>query len=168
VAELETDRLLLRQFRSGDLDAFARMSRDPDVMRFIGQGKPQSRDDVWRAIALHLGHWQLRGYGNWAAVEKASGECVGRIGLWNPEGWPGLEVGWLLARSHWGRGLATEGGRAARDWAFATLGIDHLISVIHPDNTASIRVAERLGETFERRSEIRGTPVLIYGTSRPA
>ena len=168
MSELETERLLLRQFRDSDLDAMARMSSDPDVMRFIGEGKPQDRADVWRGIAQHLGHWQLRGYGNWAAVDKATGECVGRIGLWNPEGWPGLEVGWLLARSHWGRGLATEGGRAARDWAFATLDADHLISVIHPDNTPSIRVAERLGETFERPSEIRGTPVLIYGMSRPS
>ena len=167
MSELETDRLLLRQFRDSDLDALARMSSDPDVMRYIGEGKVQHRDDAWRAMAQHLGHWQLRGYGNWAAVEKASGECVGRIGLWNPEGWPGLEVGWLLARSHWGRGLATEGGRAACDWAFATLGADRLISVIHPDNTASIRVAERLGETFERHFELRGTPVLIYGMSRP-
>ena len=168
MSELETERLQLRQFRDSDLDALARMSSDPEVMRFIGEGKAQDRDDVWRGIAQHLGHWQLRGYGNWAAVDKATGECVGRIGLWNPEGWPGLEVGWLLARSHWGRGLATEGGRAARDWAFATLGADRLISVIHPDNTASIRVAERLGETFERPSEIRGTPVVIYGMSRPS
>ena len=168
MSELETDRLQLRQFRDSDLDALARMSSDPEVMRFIGEGKAQDRDDVWRGIAQHLGHWQLRGYGNWAAVDKATGECVGRIGLWNPEGWPGLEVGWLPARSHWGRGLATEGGRAARDWAFATLGADRLISVIHPDNTASIRVAERLGETFERPSEIRGTPVVIYGMSRPS
>jgi RimJ/RimL family protein N-acetyltransferase len=168
VSDLETDRLLLRQFRERDVDALARMSRDREVMRYIGEGKLPNRDDVWRAMALHLGHWQLRGYGNWAAVDKATGECVGRIGLWNPEGWPGLEIGWLLARSHWGRGLATEGGLAAREWAFATLGVDRLISVIHPENTASIRVAERLGETFERHFQLRDTPVVIYGVSRPS
>jgi RimJ/RimL family protein N-acetyltransferase len=168
VSDLETDRLLLRQFRERDVDALARMSRDREVMRYIGEGKLPNRDDVWRAMALHLGHWQLRGYGNWAAVDKATGECVGRIGLWNPEGWPGLEIGWLLARSHWGRGLATEGGLAAREWAFATLGVDRLISVIRPENTASIRVAERLGETFERHFQLGDTPVVIYGVSRPS
>ena len=118
-------------------------------------------------IATHLGHWVLRGYGNWAAEEKATGECIGRIGLWNPEGWPGLEVGWMLARSHWGRGLATEGGRAALNWAFDVLGAERVISVIHPDNAASIRVAQRLGETFERPSNIRGTSVVIYGVTAP-
>ena len=167
MSELETDRLLLRQFREDDLDAMVRLGSDADVMRFIGDGKVQMREDVWRGIATHLGHWVLRGYGNWAAVEKATDECIGRIGLWNPEGWPGLEVGWLLARSHWGRGLATEGGRAALDWAFGVLGAERVISVIHPDNAASIRVAERLGETFERPSDIRGTPVVIYGVNRP-
>ena len=72
---------------------------------------------------------------------------MGRIGLWNPKGWPGLEVGWLLARSRWGEGLATEGGRRALAWAFDMLAADHVISLIRPENVASIRVAEKLGES---------------------
>ncbi len=73
-------------------------------------------------MAMFVGHWSLRGYGLWAAEERATGEFVGRIGLWNPEGWPGLEVGWLLDCACWGRGLATEGARAALAYAFTTLG----------------------------------------------
>jgi RimJ/RimL family protein N-acetyltransferase len=117
-------------------------------------------------MATFVGHWSLRGYGLWAVEERATGKFIGRIGLWNPEGWLGLEVGWLLDRAWWGRGLATEGARAALDYAFATLGADHVISVIHPENTRSIRVAEKIGERFEREHDFDGNPALIYGISR--
>jgi RimJ/RimL family protein N-acetyltransferase len=165
---LETPRLRLRAFREEDLDAYARICADPEVMRYIGESRPLSRAETWRQMAFLVGHWQLRGYGLWAAELKETGECVGRIGLFNPEGWPGLEVGWLLGQSWWGRGLATEGGRAVIDFAFSRLGAEYLISVIRPDNTRSIRVAERLGERFERRDVVNGNEVLIYGVGRPA
>jgi RimJ/RimL family protein N-acetyltransferase len=163
---LETERLLLRPFREADLDAYARTCADPEVMRYIGEGRTLSRADAWRQMAFFLGHWQLRGYGTWAAELKETGLCVGRIGLHQPEGWPGLEVGWLLDRSCWGRGLATEGGRVALDHAFTRLGAEHVISVIQPDNARSIRVAERLGERFERPVVVNGIAVAIYGMGR--
>jgi RimJ/RimL family protein N-acetyltransferase len=165
VATLETERLLLRQFRDDDLDAFAAMSADLEVMEFLGP--VMSRRDAWRAMAMALGHWELRGYGLWAAEERATGRLVGRIGLYNPEGWPGLEVGWALARDAWGRGYATEGGRASLDYAFDALGADHVISVIRPDNARSVAVAERLGEHYERMWELDGNEVAIYGITRP-
>jgi RimJ/RimL family protein N-acetyltransferase len=93
-----------------------------------------------------LGHWQLGGYGMWALIEQATGRLIGRAGLYNPEGWPRLEAGWLLARDRWGRGFATEAGHAILAYAFTQLSAEHVISLIHPANTASIRVAERLGE----------------------
>jgi RimJ/RimL family protein N-acetyltransferase len=166
IPTLETERLRLRAFRDDDLDAFAAIYADAEVMRFIGDGKPADRVGTWRTMCLLLGHWQLRGYGIWAAEEKETGALVGRIGLWNPEGWPGLEVGWLLARSYWGRGLATEGGRRALSWAFDTLGADHVISLIRPDNAASIRVAEKLGERREGTTQIVGDDALVYGIDR--
>jgi len=161
--EMETERLMLRQFRESDLDAFAEIYADPEVMRFIGEFKPIDRADTWRALATNLGHWQLRGYGMWAVEEKASGRLLGRVGLWKPEGWPELEVGWMLHRAYWGRGLASEAGRASIDAAFRILGVKHLISIIHPENAASIRVAERLGETFERTWVLHGLELRIYG-----
>jgi RimJ/RimL family protein N-acetyltransferase len=164
---LETDRLRLRPFREEDLDPYARTCADPEVMRYIGTGQTLSRTDAWRQMAFFLGHWELRGYGMWAAELKETGTCIGRIGLHRPEAWPGLEVGWLLDRASWGHGLATEGAQEALDDAFTRLGADHVISVICPDNARSIRVAERLGERFERWSIVNGIEVAVYGTDRP-
>lgn len=166
---VETERLLLRPFREEDLDQYSGMVGDPAVMRFIGDGgNTHDREEAWKGIAQMLGHWQLRGYGLWALEERESGQLIGRAGLYNPEGWPGLEVGWLLGRSCWGRGYATEAGRASLDHAWRELGADHVISMIDPDNTASIRVAERLGETFERTITRHDKPVSIYGIDRPS
>jgi RimJ/RimL family protein N-acetyltransferase len=164
---LTTERLRLRQFEDRDLDPFARICSDPDVMRHIGDGHVFDRIETWRAIALMLGHWQLRGYGTWAVEERPSGDLVGRIGLHNPEGWPGLEVGWLLGRAHWGRGYATEGARAAVDYAWRELGAGHLISLIYPANRRSIQVAERLGARHVRDIELNGRVTRVYGLDRP-
>jgi len=163
---LTTERLALRGFTERDLDELAEITADPEVNRYLGAGRPLDRASTWRSMALALGHWQLRGYGMWLVVERSSGRLVGRAGLWSPEGWPGLEVGWLIARPRWGEGLATEAGRACVDYAFGVLGADHVISVIHPDNAASIRVAEKLGETFERKVEFLGYPAVVYGVHR--
>jgi RimJ/RimL family protein N-acetyltransferase len=163
---LETPRLLLRPFREEDLDAYAAMCADPDVMRYIGEGRPLTRAETWRQMAAILGHWHLRGYGVWAVEERASGAMIGRIGFWNPEGWPGFELGWLLGRACWGYGFATEGARVALDYAFSALKQNHVISVIEPENIRSIRVAERLGEKREGRAEVFGKDVLIYGIER--
>lgn len=162
---LETARLRLRQFSEADLDAYARLTADPEVMRYVG-GKPLSRDEAWRSLGYILGHWKIRGYGLWATEEKASGELVGRVGLYRPEGWPGLEVGWLVDRARWGLGFASEAGAAVMAYAFETLGARRLISVIEPPNAASIRVAEKLGERFEQSRELQGKSVCIYAIER--
>lgn len=161
--ELATARLRLRQFREDDLDAYARITADPEVMRYIGNGAPFTRDEAWHSLSYLLGHWELRGFGLWAVEEQESGALVGRIGLYRPEGWPGLEVGWLVDRAHWGRGFASEGGLAALTHAFEALAAERVISVIEPGNAASIRVAEKLGEQFERMTDLNDKPVCIYG-----
>ena len=102
---METARLVLREWRPDDVDPHATMAADPEVMRFIGG--PLSREQSWRRVAGHAGHWTLRGYGNWAVERRADGAFLGRAGLWNPEGWPGLEVGWTLARHAWGASYAS-------------------------------------------------------------
>ena len=161
---LETERLTLREFRESDTDAYAEMLADPLVMRFLG--KPVSRAEAWRNMAMVVGHWQLRGYGFWAVEERGVGELVGRVGCWRPEGWPGLEVGWTLRRAFWGRGYATEAARASVEYAFRELNQTRVISLIAPDNTASIRVAERLGQKPVGECEVFGTHVIIYGIDR--
>jgi RimJ/RimL family protein N-acetyltransferase len=163
--ELETERLVLRAFRDDDLDAWAAVVGDPEAMRWLGHPTGLSREEAWRNMAFHLGHWQLRGCGQWALVERATGTLVGRAGLNLPEAWPGLEVGWLTGRPHWGRGFAPEAGRAAMRWARSELGADRVISLIEDDNLASQRVAEKLGMTVEGRTSIRDgrVEVRIFG-----
>jgi RimJ/RimL family protein N-acetyltransferase len=161
---LQTERLNLWPFREADLDAYARLCADPEVVRYVGS--PFSRAEAWLHMATMLGHWQLRGYGMWAVEERARGVLIGRIGFYEPEGWPGLELGWMLARDQWGRGLATEGARAALAFAFATLRKPQVISLIRPENRASIRVAEKLGERLRGRSPALGVETLVYGIGR--
>lgn len=145
IPRLETDRLVLRAFCEDDLDAWAGFSADPEVMRFLGG--PMGRGDAWRAMAATLGHWMLRGYGMWAVERKSDGVTMGRVGLVQPEGWPGLEVGWTLGRPYWGQGYATEAAGAAMRYGFLTQPVGRLISNIDPANEASQAVAQRLGET---------------------
>jgi RimJ/RimL family protein N-acetyltransferase len=121
---------------------------------------------AWRNLAMMLGHWQLRGYGQWAVEERISGTLVGRLGFWNPDGWPGFEIGWMLRREFWGKGYASEGARAALDHAFTELAKRQVISLIHPENVASIRVAEKLGEKLHDRTEVMGKSLLVYRICR--
>jgi len=159
---LTTPRLRLRPFAERDLDAYADMCADPEVMRYIGAGGPVDADVAWRQMALFLGEWSLHGYGMWAVDELASGRMIGRVGFLNPHGWPGCEVGWLLARDAWGHGYAHEAARAAIAYGREHLGIGELVSLIRPDNRRSIVLAERLGATLERKMEFMDAPVLLY------
>jgi RimJ/RimL family protein N-acetyltransferase len=164
--QLETDRLILRQWRNEDFEPYALMCADPDIMRYLG-GKALDRIEAWRHMAFLVGHWQLRGYGHWAVEEKETGNFIGRLGFMNPEGWPAFEIGWTLSRQSWGKGYATEGARRALEYAFNELDQPHVISLIHPENKNSIRVAERLGEKEEGKTVLFGHDVLIYGIDRP-
>lgn len=165
MSELETQNVRLRQFRESDLDDYAAMCADPEVMRFLG-GKIMTRAEAWGSMARILGHWQLRGYGMWALEERATGSFIGRAGFIEPEGWPGFEIGWALARAAWGRGYATEAALEALRYGFEELGRDHVISLIDPRNVRSLAVAERLGERFETTIDLFGSQVDVYGIER--
>jgi len=164
---LETERLRFRMFRDDDLDTYATFVADAEVVRYLGEGRPLTRQEAWRQMAIILGHWQLRGYGLFAVEERATKTLVGRIGFFNPEGWPGFELGWMLGRAHWGKGYATEGARRALAFAFNELDQRRVISLIRPDNAPSVRVAERLGERLEGQVTLFGQEALVYGISRP-
>ena len=160
IPDVVTERLLLRAFRDDDLDAYAAMLADEEVTRFVGG--VQSREDAWRNMALLLGHWTLRGYGWWAVCDRSTGALLGRCGLWFPEGWPELEVGWAFARSAWGHGYATEAARASIAWGASEVGLRRIASVIDPANTRSRAVAERLGMAYDRPVVVRGLPADLY------
>lgn len=166
IPSLETERLTLRPFREADVAPFFELSQDPDVMRYVGDRRVPTLQEAWRGIAGWIGHWALRGYGQWAIEERSSGRLIGRAGIINPAEWPGAEVGYLLGRAWWGHGYATEAARAAMDWGFEQFDFSDLISLIDPDNTASIAVATRLGESLRGETDLLGNRVLIYGISR--
>ena len=109
-----------------------------------------------------VGHWFLRGYGLWGVEERSWGILLGQAGFWNPEGWPGFELGWTLRRSFWGRGYATEAARRALQFGFTELKQPHVISLIRPENAASIHMARRLGEHLGGSTELLRKPSLIY------
>jgi RimJ/RimL family protein N-acetyltransferase len=164
---LETERLVLRTYRLSDFEDHFKLHADPNTMRYLLGQKPLSRFEAWRHMAYIVGHWELLGYGYFAAEEKATGRFVGRIGFTNPEGWPGFELGWTLVPEFQGRGFATEGGRFLLNYAFNEMKKDHVISVIHPDNKPSIKVAERLGEKLEGETQVGDMQMLIYGIDAP-
>jgi RimJ/RimL family protein N-acetyltransferase len=169
IPRLDTPRLMLRAFTEHDLDAWAAVMADADVARYIAPA-PMTRDESWRSMAAALGHWMLRGYGTWAVEVKATGEMVGRVGMINPEGWPGLEIGWTLGKAAWGKGYATEAAEAAIRYAFLTQPVDRLISCIDPDNAPSQKVAVRVGETRGERTALhvggKDYPVDIWAITR--
>lgn len=158
--ELETERLLLRQWREADINPFAEHHADVEMVRYTGGSC--DRDDAWRRLATVVGHWTLRGYGMWVAERKDSGEFAGSVGLWYPEGWPELEIGWWLLRRHQGLGFATEAALRSRLYVYEVLQAKTVVSYIHPDNEHSKRVAERTGARFEKTIELRGSSACVY------
>lgn len=161
VPTLQTKRLTPRAFRQSDFEPYVTLCGDPEVMRYL-RGRPQTPEEAWRDMAMFAGHWMLRGYGFWAVEERASGDFLGRVGFWYPEGWPGLECGWTLGRGSRGKGYASEAGRAALRYRFLTQDCDPILSIIQEENTRSIRVAEGLGAARGRSIDIRGYPCVLY------
>ncbi len=145
---LQTDRLILREIDiEKDLDAWTDMMSDEDTVRFIG-GQILDRAGAWRQMATLIGHQQVRGYGFWAVEEKSTGEFIGRVGPWFPEGWPEPEIGWTIHRKHTRKGYAKEAGAACVDFVFNRLGWDRVIHVIAEDNIGSIKTAEAIGSHY--------------------
>jgi RimJ/RimL family protein N-acetyltransferase len=165
---LETERLLLRHLEPGDLEALFALYRDPEIRRYFPEGT-LTLEETREELEWFLdGHPRRPELGLWATIEKASGAFAGRCGLlpWTIEGRDEVEVAYLLGREHWGRGLATEAASAIALHGFTRLGLERLVSLIDPGNLASIRVAERIGMTLERRLEDEHGPFLLYAVTR--
>lgn len=146
IPTLETERLILRPHKLEDVEVEAAFFAT-DRAQFVGGPKPP--EDVFRAVAGILGHWQLRGYGFFAIEIKETGEYAGRAGPWFPAGWPEPEIGWTVMGEFEGKGIAYEAAFKAREYAYKSLGWSTAISLINPKNTRSAKLAERLGATLE-------------------
>ena len=162
VPRLTTSRLYLRPLAATDFEPYALMMADPEVTRYLGEGRPLDRADAWRQLAMFIGHWELRGFGMWGVEDRDTGRFLGRIGCYEPEGWPGFEIGYALARDAWGQGYAREGAAAALTFAQEVLGRKDVISIIRPANTASIAVAASLGARRTRRIDFFGAESAVY------
>ena len=147
---IETERLVLRPPQAEDFHGFCELMADDSTARFIGGVQPP--EAVWRTLCLVTGAWTIRGFSMFSVIEKASGRWIGRLGPWQPEGWPGTEVGWGLLNSAQGKGYAIEGASAAMDYAVDILGWSEIIHCIDEKNAPSIKVAERLGSRFLRKA----------------
>ena len=160
--KIKTERLLLRPFQAEDFADYYRILSDPDVTRYLGAGTPYNRIKAWREFAMLIGHWQIKGYGFYAVQLPGKDALIGRVGLFQPDGWPGMELGWLLDKAHWKKGYATEAAQAVAQEAFKDQSVRRLYSYIHPDNEPSIRVAKRIGAKFDRPIKLDGINVLQY------
>ena len=187
---LETDRLVLRHLEWEDLDALAAIMGDAEVMRYIGNGVPKTREQTRRLMEFWItdnqrawdehtlqrlpqlaraierdAHFSL-----WATVKRRTNRLIGRCGLlaWDLEGVKEVEVGYLIARPSWGRGYATEAARAIRDYGFERLGFERLISLIQPGNLASQRVAIKNGMRHERDVKLGEIPAMLFAIKRDA
>jgi RimJ/RimL family protein N-acetyltransferase len=170
---LETERLVLRRPKDGDLEGFALLCADPEVMRYIGTGRPLDRGTAERSFAIIQAHWGRHGAGLRSAISRDDGEYLGFVGLAVVPGRSvaggETEIGWRLRRAAWGKGYATEGAQAVRDQAFGELGITALVSLIQPGNQASARVAEKLGmEPGGRGRGAHGETVVVHRLARPS
>lgn len=166
---IETERLILREIDPGrDFENWAAAMADEDTVRYIG-GKTMNRAESWRNMAMVLGHWTIRGFGFFSVELRKTGETVGRVGPWYPEGWPAPEVGWTIYPGFQRMGYASEAARASIDYAFETLGWRDVIHVILEGNEASIAVARKVGSNLIRTQQglpgITEDTVLIYGQS---
>jgi RimJ/RimL family protein N-acetyltransferase len=162
--DLVTERLVLRRLREPDLDALAAIYADPLTMRFLGG--PRTRADTSARLESMIAAHREQGFGLWATTLVGDGTLIGRCGLLvqDVEGTTEHEIAYLLGREWWGKGYATEAAAAIRDHARGRLGLDRLISLIAPENTASQAVARRIGMEHERDLVFEGHPTMVFST----
>lgn len=146
IPTLQTDRLTLRAPEMRDFDTYAAF-RASDRAKTVGG--PFNRAASFQALSAIAGQWQLRGYGRWLIADRATDAALGVAGIFHPEDWPEPEIAWSVFEAAEGRGIAFEAAQAARSYAYGTLGMPAIISMVAPDNTRSVALARRLGATPE-------------------
>jgi RimJ/RimL family protein N-acetyltransferase len=167
VPVIETKRLIMRGHRLDDFAHCASMWADPIVTRYIG-GRPFSEEEAWARLLRYAGHWAMLGFGYWVIVRKDTGEFIGELGFadYKRDIVPSLdgmpELGWALAAKAHGQGYATEAVSAAVAWGEAHFGSARTVCIIHPENSASIRVAEKCGYQEFRRTTYKDHPTIVF------
>ncbi|MDF2689920.1 MAG: acetyltransferase [Microvirga sp.] len=164
---LETERLFLRGHRLDDFEDSLALWSDAQVTRFIG-GRPSTREEAWGRLLRYIGHWSLLGFGYWAVEEKATGRFIGETGFAEGkreiepslEGIP--EAGWAMSPNVHGKGYATEAVQAVVAWGESHFGSARTACIIAPENTPSIRVAEKCGYRELQRTTYKDNPTIMF------
>lgn len=168
----QTSRLVLRLPTQDDLAPLAAINADPHVMRFIGDGTTRSREETAAGLARARQQWDERGFGMFAVDIRDSGQFIGWVTLaepaFLPEVLPAVEIGWRLGRPYWGHGYATEAAQVALRFGFCACDLERIISIRHVANTASRRVMDKLGMTFDHETVVPATkqPVAVHAMTR--
>jgi ribosomal-protein-alanine N-acetyltransferase len=168
MTRLETKRLLLADWQPEDWLAFRSIATDPDVMRYIGTGKPWPDGRIQRFVASQVEYAVKLGFCLWKLLEKPTMALIGFCGLQPLSGTPDIEIGWWLAKSRWGRGLGTEAATAALHFGFEQVGLNRIVAIAQPANRASVRIMEKLNMSFERELIRDSIHIVLYSIANPA
>lgn len=174
VKQIETARLVLRVPTLADATAFMGIFWDPEVVerkQVTLHEPPGGAELAHKNTDDMIRQWHTRGYGQWSVVERATEHVIGCVGLYHPQrSWPGVDLGWVIHRSRWGQGFATEAVRAAVAWAWENTRIEQIVSLIAPDDLRSIRVATKSDLRFLRADvdPVHGEPAHVYELTRPS
>lgn len=164
--EIETPQLRLRQFTPTDLDDLYRLYSDADVMRYVGRGI-RTKNDTQTALSTLIKHYEYE-FGMWAVIHKADNKLIGRCGLCFLDNTPEVELGYVLDKSYWRRGLATEASHASLKYGFEMVKLDKIVAIAKSENIASRRVMEKVGMKYEKDAYFYNTDVVYYSISRTA
>jgi RimJ/RimL family protein N-acetyltransferase len=166
IPTLETERLILREWRESDLENFAKFRMNKNAARFVSA--VDTVGDAWREMVYHAGHWLLRGFGMWSVELKETAENIGQCGPYYPQQWPEPEIGWSIFPEFQHNGYGTEAANAALNYAYSKLGWTTAISLIASENAPSIALAKRLGAVAESEKIYNDTPCTIYRHLSPS
>jgi RimJ/RimL family protein N-acetyltransferase len=166
--QIETPRLMFRQFIESDLAALAAIRADADVMRHIEAGLPQTMPEVRAKMHGVTKHWSEKKFGLWVTVYKPDQAIIGLSGLFSREGQADIELGYAFAKGYWGLGLATEAAPAILKFGFETMTFNRIIAVARPENTSSLHVMEKIGMTFHQNRTDEHGELVCYEITRDA
>lgn len=158
---IETERLVLRQFQEHDWKDLHHYYNSAEATKYT-VGRAFTEGETWRTLCSMIGHWHLRGYGPYALADKISDTVMGICGFWFPNDWPSPEIKWALSPKYWGKGYASEAARSIQKVGKEYLPDISLISLIHAENTGSIKLAQAVGATFEKEMSFRSALWHIY------
>ncbi len=161
--EIETARLWLRHFTLEDFNDLFELYTDAEVMRYLS---PRTREQTQASLCKHIQHWQNHNFGMWAVMHKDSDKMIGRCGLGFLENTPEVELGYVLNKSYWHRGLGTEASIATVNYGFQEVGLNRIVAIAHLENIASVRVIQKIGMKYEKDAHFYNTDVVYYAVTR--